>query len=92
MSENGFPKLKRERLEGETYRDFIHSVFARDGWRCRYCGIRKNLTPHHLVKRSQMGGDTLGNVITLCVGCHNKVERNELRIEVIDVVVKFNEE
>ena len=33
-----------------------------------------------------------GNCLTLCVKCHDLVERNELRIEVVDVVVKvFNQ-
>lgn len=86
---SSFPKPKRERLQGETYRNFIQSIFNRDGWRCRNCGMRKNLTPHHLIKRSQSGGDTAGNVVTLCVICHDLAEANQLKIEVIDVIMKF---
>lgn len=84
-----FPKPHRERLEGDEYKKFINSVFIRDGWMCRRCGARNSLTPHHLRKRSQLGGDTLGNVITLCLPCHELAERNELKVEVVDVVVKF---
>lgn len=84
-----FPKLHREKLEGAEYRRFIESIFRRDGWMCRKCGSRHSLTPHHLVKRSQLGSDTFGNVITLCIGDHEAVERNELKIEVVDVVVTF---
>lgn len=84
-----FPKPHRERLEGEEYRKFINSIFVRDSWRCRKCGARNSLTPHHIQKRSQLGGDTLGNVITLCLEDHQAVERNELKIEVMDIVVRF---
>lgn len=84
-----FPKPHREKLEGEEYRKFTRSIFIRDGWMCRKCSSRQSLTPHHLVKRSQLGSDTPANVLTLCLPCHEEVERNELRIEVVDVVVKF---
>jgi len=86
-----FPKPHREKLEGEEYRKFINSIFIRDGWMCRKCSSRQALSPHHLVKRSQLGGDTPGNVLTLCLPCHEEVERNELKIEVVDVVVTFKE-
>jgi hypothetical protein len=49
----------------------------------------RGLTPHHLKKRSQLGGDEMGNLITLCAKCHDAVERNELVIEVVDVMAKF---
>jgi hypothetical protein len=84
-----FPKPHREKLEGEEYRKFRDSIFIRDGWMCRKCSCRQALTPHHLVKRSQLGGDTLGNVLTLCLLCHEWAERNPLKIEVVDVVVRF---
>ena len=86
-----FPKPHRERLKGDTYREFAQEILRRDGYRCRYCGSMKGLTIHHLTKRSQLGGDTPGNTLTLCVPCHDLVEANQLKIEVIDVVVKFHE-
>jgi len=85
-----FPKPRREKLEGEEYRKFTRSIFTRDRWMCRKCSSRQALTPHHLVKRSQLGGDTPGNVLTLCLTCHELVETNQLKIEIIDVVIKFD--
>ncbi len=94
--ERCFTKPRRERLEGEAYRALTERVYARDGWRCRnpFCGSSRNLTPHHLKKRSQLGGDVMSNLITLCVVCHDRVEENKLAIEVVavtenDVSVKF---
>lgn len=90
--EKSLLKPHREKLEGEAYRTLVEQVFKRDGWKCRnpFCGSMKNLTPHHVRKRSQLGGDEPGNLLTLCVVCHDAVERNELKIEVVDLVVKFH--
>lgn len=84
-------KPSREKLSGDAYKELIAKVFQRDRWTCRnpFCGSGICLTPHHLKKRSQLGGDEMSNLITLCVSCHNAVERNELKIEVVDVVAKF---
>ena len=92
MIDTAFPKPSRTKLEGDEYKKFIEFIFTRDSWRCRRCGERKSLTPHHLIKRSQLGSDTPGNVLTLCLPCHEEVERNELKIEVVDMVVTFREE
>ncbi len=88
-TELAFPKPHRERLQGEEYRALIHAVFERDRWRCRCCGARNSLTPHHIQKKSQLGGNTLGNLITLCLADHQSIEANELKVEVVDVIVKF---
>ena len=90
--EKSLSKPLREKLEGEAYRQLIERVFQRDKWMCRnpFCQSMKNLTPHHVRKRSQLGGDEMGNLLTLCALCHSAVERNELKIEVVDVVVKFS--
>jgi hypothetical protein len=46
-------------------------VYARDGWVCASptC-TRRDVTPHHLVFRSQGGGDEMENVVSLCSWCH----------------------
>jgi ATP-dependent DNA helicase RecQ len=48
-------------------------VLRRDGFRCRQCGVhchRQDADVHHLIPRSMGGSDDLGNLITLCDGCH----------------------
>jgi hypothetical protein len=46
-------------------------VYDRDGWACASptCS-RRDVTPHHLVFRSQGGGDESENVVALCSWCH----------------------
>ena len=43
----------------------------RDGWKCRVCKRRSNLHTHHIIFRSQKGGDYSWNMLTLCNDCHN---------------------
>ncbi len=49
-----------------------HRIMARDGWRCAVptCTSRRELHVHHIVPRSQGGGDEETNLITLCVAHH----------------------
>ena len=50
-------------------------VFAREGWRCFVCRRKRPLDPHHLVKRSQGGSDSVSNVVSLCRPCHLATDR-----------------
>lgn len=48
-------------------------VFLRAEWRCEHCKRRTRLEPHHVIKRSRGGEDTVDNVVALCGGsggCH----------------------
>ncbi|MEE9282419.1 MAG: HNH endonuclease, partial [Myxococcota bacterium] len=49
-----------------------HRILARDGWRCAVpiCTSRRQLHAHHIVPRSQGGGDEDSNRLTLCVSHH----------------------
>ncbi len=46
-------------------------LFARDGWRCVYCGTSNGrLTLDHVVPRSRGGASTWENVVTACAPCN----------------------
>jgi len=46
-------------------------LFARDGWRCVYCGTAGGrLTLDHVVPRSRGGDSTWENVVTACAPCN----------------------
>jgi 5-methylcytosine-specific restriction endonuclease McrA len=46
-------------------------LFARDGWRCVYCGPDGGrLTLDHVVPRSRGGGSDWENVVTACAPCN----------------------
>ena len=47
------------------------ALFARDGWRCVYCGeTGGRLTLDHVVPRSKGGGSVWENVVTSCAPCN----------------------
>src|SRR2546423_1040491 len=49
------------------------AVFARDGWRCVYCGTGNGrLTLDHVVPRSRGGESIWENVVTSCATCNHK--------------------
>jgi 5-methylcytosine-specific restriction endonuclease McrA len=47
------------------------ALFARDGWRCAYCGTATGrLTLDHVVPRSRGGASVWENVVTSCAPCN----------------------
>ena len=47
------------------------ALFARDGWRCVYCGTSSGrLTLDHVVPRSRGGDSAWENVVTACSPCN----------------------
>ena len=47
------------------------ALFARDGWRCAYCGTTSSrLTLDHVVPRSRGGDSVWENVVTACAPCN----------------------
>ena len=49
------------------------ALFARDGWRCVYCGTAGGrLTLDHVVPRSRGGDSVWENVVTSCAPCNLK--------------------
>lgn len=58
--------------------------FRRDSWRCRHCGDRNALHPHHVIYRSHQGPNELNNLITLCAQCHMAHHNGKLKIEFLD--------
>src|SRR5689334_23446336 len=53
------------------------ALFARDGWRCVYCGTTAGrLTLDHVIPRSRGGESVWENVVTACAPCnHQKGDR-----------------
>jgi len=47
-------------------------VHERSNGVCEYCGRARGNSIHHIVHRSQGGGNSLSNLINLCINCHHK--------------------
>lgn len=51
------------------------NIYARDGYRCQYCGARcpiDRLTYDHVVPRSRGGKTSWDNIVSACVTCNAK--------------------
>jgi 5-methylcytosine-specific restriction endonuclease McrA len=68
--------LKRQ--DEEYFGGLREQVLERDGYRCRGCGApgrtKRSITVHHRVP----GVSKLELMISLCPGCHAKVERTKM--------------
>ena len=45
---------------------------------CVACGAAEDLQHHHLVMRSEGGGEDETNLLTLCTACHHKVHQRQM--------------
>jgi ATP-dependent DNA helicase RecQ len=63
----------RLRMNLDSYETLRQQVLRRDDWRCQSCGAMSNLEVHHQEFRSHSGGDSEGNLITLCSACHHRL-------------------
>ena len=64
-----------DRVPRLTLKFSRRNLFARDGYRCQYCGESKpvsQLSVDHVMPRSRGGGTTWENVVCSCVGCNTK--------------------
>lgn len=66
----------------EEYNALRLRVLRRDGWRCRWCGVRSGLHVHHIIFRSEQGLDETWNLVTVCHKCHDEIHAYRLSIEV----------
>jgi len=49
-----------------------HSILARDGYTCQYCGSTRDLTIDHVIPRWMGGPQTWENLVTCCRRCNLK--------------------
>lgn len=64
----------------DTYKALCRDVLDRDDWQCRVCGLRQNLSCHHIIFRSENGPDESWNILTLCIAHHDDVHDYKLSI------------
>lgn len=62
------------------YDKFRKSVLKRDNYACQLCGAKENLEVHHKKSYSKFPllRTSVGNGITLCETCHDKVHSKEV--------------
>jgi len=64
-----------DRLPRKEVKFNRRNIFARDGYRCQYCGRRRQvseLSLDHVVPRSRGGNATWANIVCCCTDCNLK--------------------
>lgn len=83
-------KINNPNLEGKEYQksnkldeNLRLATLLRDNFKCMNCK-KKNLElhAHHIVWKSRGGKDTIKNMLTLCVECHDKVHKGKLELNI----------
>lgn len=73
-SPNPWQSEYRTAMQTEEWKWFREQCFKRDGYKCRICGCKQNLEPHH-VSYQGPGGELLWfepkAAVTLCRKCHS---------------------
>ena len=62
-------------MSKESYQQNRARVFEIYGNQCGVCGSSNNLTTHHIVRKSEGGGDEMSNLYPLCREDHDYIER-----------------
>lgn len=58
-----------------TWPKIKEMIRERDDYRCQVCGkTNGKLDVHHIIPRRDGGQDSMDNLITVCDGCHKKIE------------------
>ena len=82
-------RLNNPELTGREYQDSNRldenlrlACLMRDGFKCTACKKHdRPLQAHHIIWRSRGGKDTITNLTTLCVPCHDKVHAGKLDLK-----------
>jgi 5-methylcytosine-specific restriction endonuclease McrA len=66
------------------------NIFKRDGQKCQYCGINRDLTLDHLIPRSKGGVTSWNNLVTACRRCNARkgdysLQESGLNLKVIPI-------
>ena len=69
---------KNDSMNLDEWNKLRKAILDRDKHTCYRCEVKKDLTIHHLIPRSQGGENNMNNMITLCTDCHDLVEVREI--------------
>lgn len=71
---------------GEDWDNIRRRVYRRDNHTCQRCGAKggkegdRRVVAHHVIPKSEGGGDGLDNLITLCHRCHARVHPENAKL------------
>lgn len=77
----GTTTANTKRCGDPKWRRLAKTIYKRDNWCCRICGIyyRDKIICHHIKPVREGGTDELDNLVTLCRAHHLKIERSKFQ-------------
>lgn len=63
-----------EYLRSSSWAEKRNEALMRDEYHCSICGNPNNLEVHHLKYPSLLGTEPVSDLMTVCEGCHKKIE------------------
>jgi len=51
------------------------NIYRRDGFKCVYCGEKRQLTWDHVIPECKDGKTSWTNLVTCCKGCNNRKDK-----------------
>jgi len=67
-----YQKARRKASRYTNNKELRARVFARDGYKCVYCGTTEKLTVDHIINVYRRGENTFENLQTLCISCNSR--------------------
>lgn len=64
-------------------------VWARDDYKCIFCGTTYSLPEAHIVPRSKGGLGIEENIVTVCRECHNRMDQTTDRKQMLTFAIKY---
>ena len=61
--------------QGKTWDDIKERAYKKYGRKCFLCNSTNNLNIHHKIPIREGGTNEIGNLIPLCVNCHEKIHK-----------------
>jgi len=63
------------KTSSKNWEEYREKILKRDGYKCVFCGISRNLQIHHMLPREYGGSHTKGNLVACCRHCHGSIDR-----------------
>jgi hypothetical protein len=70
---------RSRKYQQKEWKEIAKKCYERDNWKCQTCGNVGLLNAHHIIYWSISKNDSLDNLITLCVICHKKLHKDDIK-------------
>ncbi|MGN1383338.1 MAG: HNH endonuclease [Eubacterium sp.] len=81
--------LYKDYIVSDIWQERRERVLKRDRYKCVMCGSATNLNVHHTTYPHDYENDTDDNCITVCLKCHRKLHKEDLKRKENDIISRL---